>query len=141
MMVADGNRRLEILAAAGLSDCTNCHQTTMHFLVGDREQVHAVEASGLERSKLLVCDVCRHVYPLKDEEAARVAPGCYVRPRGPGAPRTPAPPAPRRPRARSPRRAAVRPDAVRPRARRADRNLNAHLVRQEEAGSVCARAA
>jgi hypothetical protein len=66
MMVADGDKRLEILAAAGLRDCTNCHQRTMHFVLGDGEQLHSVEDSGLERTKVLVCDVCRHVCPLKD---------------------------------------------------------------------------
>jgi uncharacterized protein YbaR (Trm112 family) len=71
MMVADGGQRLEILAAAGLRDCTNCHRMTMHFVVGAGEQLHSVEDSGLERTKLLVCDVCRHMYPLKDQEAAR----------------------------------------------------------------------
>ena len=71
MMVVDGDQRLEILAAAGLRDCTSCHRTTMHFVVGDGKQLHSLEDSGLERTKLLVCDVCRHVYPLKDQEAAR----------------------------------------------------------------------
>jgi hypothetical protein len=75
-MVADGNQRLEIVAAAGLRDCTNCHQTTMHFVMGNEEQLHSVEDSGLQRTKLIVCDVCRHVYPLNNEEAARAAPGC-----------------------------------------------------------------
>jgi hypothetical protein len=37
-------------------------------VVDDGEQLHSVEDSGLERTKLLVCDVCGHGYPLKDEE-------------------------------------------------------------------------
>jgi hypothetical protein len=64
MMFADGAQRLEIVAAAGLRDCTNCHRTTMHFVLGAGEQLHSIEDSGLERTKLLVCDVCRHVYQL-----------------------------------------------------------------------------
>jgi len=68
MVVVSGDKRGEILAAARLRDCINCHQTTMHFVVGDGEQLHSVEDSGLERTKLLVCDVCRHVYPLRHQE-------------------------------------------------------------------------
>jgi hypothetical protein len=68
MVVAAGAKRLEILAAAGLRDCINCHHTTVHFVVGEGEQLHSVEDSGLERTKLLVCDICRHVYPLVDQE-------------------------------------------------------------------------
>ena len=62
MVVATEAKRLEILAAAGLRDCINCHHTTMHFVVGYGEQLHSAEDSGLERTKTLVCDVCRHVY-------------------------------------------------------------------------------
>ena len=65
-MVVDGDQRLEILAAAGLRDCTSCHRTTMHFVVGGGKQLHSVEESVMERTKLFVCDVCRHVYPLED---------------------------------------------------------------------------
>ena len=68
MVVATEAKRLEILAAAGLRDCINCHHTTMHFVVSEGEQLHSVEDSGLERTKLLVCDICRHVYPLVDQE-------------------------------------------------------------------------
>ena len=68
MAVVGGDKRVEILAAAGLRECINCHHTTMHFVVGDGDQLHSVEDSGLERTKLLVCDICRHVYPLKDQE-------------------------------------------------------------------------
>ena len=60
MLVTGGGKRLEILAAAGLRDCTNCHLRTMHFVVDDGEQRLSVDASGLGRTKLLVCDVCRH---------------------------------------------------------------------------------
>ena len=68
MVVVGGDRRGEILAAAGLRDCINCHHTTMHFVVSEGEQLHSVEDPGRERTKLLVCDICRHVYPLKDQE-------------------------------------------------------------------------
>ena len=69
MVVAAGAKRLEILAAAGLRDCINCQRSTMHFVVGDREQLNSVEDSGLEQTRLLVCDVCRHTSPLKDQKA------------------------------------------------------------------------
>lgn len=68
MMVVGGDKRGEILAAAGLRDCINCHHTTMHFVLGDGEQLHAVEDSGPDRAKLLVCDVCRYVYPPENQE-------------------------------------------------------------------------
>lgn len=66
MVVVGSDRRGEILGAAGLRECINCHHRTMHFVVGDGDQLHSIEDSGLERPKLLVCDVCRHVYPLND---------------------------------------------------------------------------
>ena len=69
MVVAGGAKRLEILAAAGLRDCINCHRSTMHFVVGDREQLQFVDTSGLGRTRQLVCDICRHTSPLKDQEA------------------------------------------------------------------------
>ena len=68
MMVVGGDKPGEILAAAGLRECINCHHTTMHFVVSEGEQLHSVEDPGLERTKLLVCDICRHLYPLKDQE-------------------------------------------------------------------------
>jgi hypothetical protein len=74
MVVAGGTKRLEILAAAGLRDCINCHRTTMHFVVGDGEQLHFVDTSGLGRAWQLICDICRHTSPLKDQEADGGAP-------------------------------------------------------------------
>ena len=73
MVAMGGDRRFEILAAAGLRQCINCRHTTMHFVVGNEEQLHSVEDSGLARTKLLVCDICRHVYPLNDQVAARIS--------------------------------------------------------------------
>jgi hypothetical protein len=58
MIVTGGGRRLEILAAAGLRDCANCHHRTIHFVVDDGEQLLSVDPQGLGRTKLLVCDVC-----------------------------------------------------------------------------------
>jgi hypothetical protein len=70
MVLASGGQRLAILAAAGLRDCVSCHHTTMHFVVGGGEHPHSVDTPEFERTKLLVCDVCRHTSPLKDSEAA-----------------------------------------------------------------------
>jgi hypothetical protein len=75
MIVTGGGRRLEILAAAGLRDCSNCHHRTMHFVVDDGEQLLSVDPSGLGRTKLLVCDVCRHTSSPNDQEVARTPPG------------------------------------------------------------------
>ena len=75
MVVAGGSKRLEILAAAGLRDCTNCHHRTMHFVVDDGEQPLSVDPSGLGRTKLLICDVCRHTSSPKDQEVARTPGG------------------------------------------------------------------
>lgn len=75
MIVTGGGRRLEILAAAGLRDCANCHHRTMHFVVDDGEQLLSVDPSGLGRTKLLVCDVCRHTSSPKEQEVARTRPG------------------------------------------------------------------
>ena len=47
MVVTGEGKRLEILAAAGLRDCTNCHLRTMHFVVDDGEQLLSVDPSGL----------------------------------------------------------------------------------------------
>ena len=47
MVAMGGDRRFEILAAAGLRECINCRHTTVHFVVGDGEQLHSVEDSGL----------------------------------------------------------------------------------------------
>jgi hypothetical protein len=69
MVVAGGAKRLEILAAAGLRDCINCHRSTMHFVMGDGEQLQFVDTSRLGRTRQLVCDICRHTSPLKDQEA------------------------------------------------------------------------
>lgn len=69
MVVAGGAKRLEILAAAGLRDCINCHRSTMHFVVGVGEQLQFVDTSRLGRTRQLVCDICRHTSPLKDQEA------------------------------------------------------------------------
>ena len=71
MVVTGGANSLEILAAAGLRDCTNCHHRTMHFVVDDGEQLLSVDVSGLERTKLLVCDVCRYTSSPNDQEVAR----------------------------------------------------------------------
>ena len=75
MVATGGGNRLEILAAAGLRDCTNCHHRTMHFVVDDGEQPLSIDPSGLERTKLLVCDICRHTSPLHDQEADRTLRG------------------------------------------------------------------
>ncbi len=68
MVVTDEGKRLEILAAAGLRDCTNCHLRTMHFVVDDGEQLLSVDPSGLGRTKLLICDVCRHTSSPEDRQ-------------------------------------------------------------------------
>jgi hypothetical protein len=69
MVVAGGAKRLEILAAAGLRDCINCNRSTMHFVVGDGEELQFVDPSRLGRTRQVVCDICRHTSPLKDQKA------------------------------------------------------------------------
>ena len=70
MVVAAGAKRLEIFAAAGLGDCIDCQHTTMHFVVGFVEHPHSIDTADFEGAKLLMCDVCRHTFPLKESDTA-----------------------------------------------------------------------